>query len=541
MAELESGDEFAGCRIEAVAGRGGMGVVYRATQLALGRPVALKLLAADRASDPDFRERFQRESRMAAAIDHPNVIPVFAAGEEDGRLYLVMRYVGGTDLQALLRRDGTLAPERAASVVAQMADALDAAHAAGLVHRDVKPANVLLSGEHAYLSDFGLTRLVDADTEITQSGQWIGTVDYCSPEQLQGAPIDARADVYSLGCVLYAALTGHAPLHRGTVPATMAAQLHDPPPRPSRHGAPVEFDRVIARALAKDPAERYPSAGDLGRAAGAAARGEPVTESERSVARGPAAPGRDANGNASSGARDLPTAATAYATAATRVPEPDVRAAAGPRAGAAVATSVGAADETRVDGPDAARAGGDDETRVDRAAGPGRPSPGRARRVYRPVRLIRSGGVALALVAVLTGLGLALGALLGHGSASPRTGPLGADEVRAAAQAFADAYGAEDAGALRRTLTRNVLRVLPSGVARGREPVVAQYARQFDGKVRGYELSGLQARGGSAGRASGTYRVDRADGATIRGRIAFGVVRDRGEARIALIAATPAS
>ena len=208
VAELEPGDEFAGCRIEAVAGRGGMGVVYRATELSLGRPVALKLLTPDRARDQEFRERFQRESRMAAAIDHPNVIPVYAAGEYDGFLYLVMRYVGGTDLHKLLREEGALEAGRAAQLVAQVAAALDAAHAAGLVHRDVKPANVLLADEHAYLSDFGLTRLAGSDTQLTESGRWIGTVEYCSPEQLRGERTDARADVYSLGCVLFAALTG---------------------------------------------------------------------------------------------------------------------------------------------------------------------------------------------------------------------------------------------------------------------------------------------------------------------------------------------
>src|SRR5215213_5257923 len=214
--ELEPGDEFAGCRIEAIAGRGGMGVVYRATELSLGRPVALKLLAPDRARDSGFRERFQRESRMAAAIDHPNVIPVYAAGEHDGALYLVMRYVGGTDLHALLRDQGALEPERAAALVAQVGAALDAAHRAGLVHRDVKPANVLLAGDHAYLSDFGLTRLARSDTQLTESGQWMGTVEYCSPEQLRGARTDARADVYSLGCVLFAALTGGPPFSHGT-------------------------------------------------------------------------------------------------------------------------------------------------------------------------------------------------------------------------------------------------------------------------------------------------------------------------------------
>ena len=261
MAELEPGEDFAGCRIEAVAGRGGMGVVYRATELSLGRPVALKLLAPNRAGDSEFRERFQRESRMAAAIDHPNVIPVYAAGESDGSLYLVMRYVGGTDLHALLREEGALEPERAAELVAQVASALDAAHAAGLVHRDVKPANVLLADDHAYLSDFGLTRLAGSDTELTGSGQWIGTVEYCSPEQLQGRRTDARADVYSLGCVLFAALTGRPPFAHGTVTATLLAHLHDPPPMPSSFGAPREFDRVVARALAKRPGGPLPVGG----------------------------------------------------------------------------------------------------------------------------------------------------------------------------------------------------------------------------------------------------------------------------------------
>src|SRR3954470_24123972 len=290
MTDVLEGAHIAGCRIETVAGRGGMGIVYRATQLSLARPVAVKLIAPEHAADAGFRERFERESRMAAAIEHPNVIPVYAAGEEDGRLYLVMRYVAGTDLHALLRREGKLEPRQAAEIVAQIAAALDAAHAAGLVHRDVKPANVLLSAEHAYLSDFGLTRLVGSDTELTEAGQWIGTVDYCSPEQLRGERTDARSDVYALGCVLFTALTGSTPFGRGTVPATMMAHIGDEAPRASAFGAPREFDRVIWRAMAKDPDDRYPSAGDLGRAVLAAARGEPVTEGERSVARGPAAP-----------------------------------------------------------------------------------------------------------------------------------------------------------------------------------------------------------------------------------------------------------
>jgi serine/threonine protein kinase len=225
MADLETGSEFAGCRIEGVLGRGGMGVIYRATELRLGRPVALKLIATEQASDPDVRERFEREARMTASIEHPNVVPVYAAGEEDGHLYLVMRFVPGTDLHHLLRQDGRLPPERAALVVAQVADALDAAHAAGLVHRDVKPANILINGDHAYLSDFGITRVQTSETRITDSGNWIGTVDFMAPEHLRGEPTDARADVYALGCVLFTALTGTPRRCSGAMKSTVPIQL----------------------------------------------------------------------------------------------------------------------------------------------------------------------------------------------------------------------------------------------------------------------------------------------------------------------------
>src|SRR3954470_11976352 len=163
--ELAPGSDFGDWRIDRLIGRGGMGVVYRATDRRLNRPVAIKLIADDRAGDPGFRGRFEREAQLTAAIDHPNVIPVYAAGEIDGQLYLVTRYVDGTDLPQLLRRDGPLAPERAAGIVQQVGEALDAAHASGLVHRDVKPANVLLSGHHAYLSDFGLTRAVASEAQ----------------------------------------------------------------------------------------------------------------------------------------------------------------------------------------------------------------------------------------------------------------------------------------------------------------------------------------------------------------------------------------
>src|SRR4051812_22070727 len=234
-----------------------MGVVYRATDRRLNRPVAIKLIADDRASDAHFRERFEREAQLTAAIDHPHVIPVYAAGEIDGQLYLATRFVDGTDLHQLLRREGPMPSARAADVVSQVAAALDAAHGAGLVHRDVKPANVLLSGRHVYLSDFGLTRLVEAEARLTDTDERLGTVDFMSPEQLRGQRLDARSDVYALGCLLYTVLTGTPPFHRGTAAATITAHLESPPPRASdRAGVADEFDAVLARALEKDPDRR---------------------------------------------------------------------------------------------------------------------------------------------------------------------------------------------------------------------------------------------------------------------------------------------
>jgi DNA-binding beta-propeller fold protein YncE len=294
--ELAEGDVFAGHRILGVAGRGGMGVVYRAIQLDLDRTVALKLIAPQLAEDAGFRERFVRESRAAASIDHPNVIPIYYSGEHDGALYIAMRYVEGSDLRTLVRAEGRLEPGRAAQIVSQVANALDAAHARGIVHRDVKPANVLLGADnHAYLTDFGLTKRVTSRTGSTREGGWVGTLGYVAPEQIRGEPVDARVDVYALGCVLYHALTGVPPYQRETDEATLWAHLHDDPPSVAEHapGAPAGFDAVVARALAKDPDDRYPSAGDLGRAALAAAGRGVVPGPERLVATGEAAPGGD--------------------------------------------------------------------------------------------------------------------------------------------------------------------------------------------------------------------------------------------------------
>lgn len=296
MAAVTIGSVLAGYRVEAVAGEGGMGRVYRATQIGLKRQVALKLIVPELAGDADFRARFQRESHLTASIDHPNVIPVYEAGEADGRLFIAMRWVEGTDMRSLIASEGSLNPTRAVAIVEQIGEALDAAHSGGLVHRDVKPANVMLTAthgrEHAYLTDFGLTKKTASTTQLTQAGHFVGTPDYMPPEQIKGERADAHADVYALGCLLFHALTGRPPYDRDTEVAKMFAQVHDPPPSvvEAVPGTPVGLDAVITRALAKDPDQRYPSAGDLGRASRAALTGADPSQPERSLATGLAAP-----------------------------------------------------------------------------------------------------------------------------------------------------------------------------------------------------------------------------------------------------------
>jgi serine/threonine protein kinase len=229
MGDMPPGSVFAGHKIEAVAGRGGMGVVYRARQLSLDRVVALKVIAPTLIADEAIRRRFLRESRVAASIDHPHVIPIYDAGEEDGVQYLAMRYVSGDDGRTLVRREGPLSPARAAAIVSQVAGALDAAHAAGLVHRDVKPANVLLAAdEHAYLSDFGLTRRLRSVSSGTHRDSWVGTIDYVAPEQIRGGKVDARADVYALGGALFFLLTADVPFPREDDEAKLWAHLTEP-------------------------------------------------------------------------------------------------------------------------------------------------------------------------------------------------------------------------------------------------------------------------------------------------------------------------
>jgi len=250
----ELGTQFAGYRIDGIVGRGGMGVVYRATELALERPVALKLIAPELAGDTNFRERFLRESRLAASIDHPGILPVYAAGETNGELYLATRFVEGTDLDALLEQKGPLPPGRALDLVGQVADALDAAHKRGLVHRDVKPGNVLVDpGDHCYLCDFGITKRLGGDTR-TATGWMAGSLDYVAPEQVRRGEVDGRTDQYALACVLYACLSGAPPFRGFSEAQTLWAHVQEDPPPLTAH---PELDPVFARGLAKEPSERY--------------------------------------------------------------------------------------------------------------------------------------------------------------------------------------------------------------------------------------------------------------------------------------------
>lgn len=281
MTDERIGTEVAGFRIESVLGQGGMGTVYVAEQSSPTRKVVLKLLRPELSRDEAFRRRFVHESEAAASTEHPNIVPIYAAGETDGLLYIAMRYVDGDDLRERIGQTGPLAADRAIEIVSQVAAALDAAHARGLVHRDVKPSNILLDANgNAYLSDFGLIKRSEVDTGLTETGQFMGSIDYCAPEQIRGDEVDGRVDVYSLGCVLFEAVSGRPPFKRETEVATLYAHLEQEPPALSSvaTGSPRDLDGVVASALAKDPSERYATAGAFAREARRAAG---VTSGER--------------------------------------------------------------------------------------------------------------------------------------------------------------------------------------------------------------------------------------------------------------------
>ena len=453
--------------------------------------MALKVVAPERAADPIFHARFERETRLAAAIDHPNVIPVYEAGEQDGRLYLVMRWVEGGDLQRLIAESGRLDPALAARIVAQVGAGLEAAHAAGLVHRDVKPANVLMAGGegggHVYLTDFGLTLDAASDTRLTQTGDLLGTVEFMAPEQLEARPVDARTDVYALGCVLHAALTGRPPFSRGTYAATMLGHLNEPPPRPSETAGGA--GRLRRRG---GPGARQAAGGPLrvgSRAGGRRARGG------RSGGRDAAARRRCRPARAERRARRCHHGASGH----------DRHAAGGPRA----ATSV-------------ARAHRSDQ-------------PTRAGAVR---RALAAGAAAPALVAAGSPCCCrSTAARSTPSAASARSAPT---EVREVADSFAAAYAREDDDALRDLLSRDVARVTPADSQRGRAAVLREYRGQFASNVtQDYRITGLAVRGGAAGRATGRYVATRSGAAPITGRIALGVRRDGGRARVGLIAVTP--
>ncbi|MGH3422657.1 MAG: serine/threonine-protein kinase, partial [Streptosporangiaceae bacterium] len=258
------GSRLAGYRLDEQIGRGGMAVVYRAYDVRLERPAAIKVLSPELARDEAFRQRFIRESRTAAAVDHPNIIPIFEAGEAGGVLFIAMRFVYGRDVQSLINTGGPLPVVQACHIISQVAAGLEAAHAHGLVHRDVKPGNILLDGSvsfpgHAYLSDFGLSKRALSDSALTSTGQFLGTVDYIAPEQIEGRPVDARTDEYALACTAFTMLTGAPPFTRDESVAVMWAQMSAPPPALTsrRPDLPAEVDEVIAKAMAKVPVERY--------------------------------------------------------------------------------------------------------------------------------------------------------------------------------------------------------------------------------------------------------------------------------------------
>src|SRR6266566_1184765 len=262
------GDEFAGYRMRSVLGRGGMSVVYQAENLRLSSIIALKVLAPELASDDVFRARFLEESRIAASLNHPNVIPIYDMGSQDDLLYIAMRYVSGTDLRQMIKKRGRLRSETARFLLGQAARALDVAHHRGLVHRDVKPGNLLIERgaddadpDHVYLADFGITKHAMSRTGLTSTGQFLGTVDYVAPEQIRGTSVLGLADQYSLGCVLYECLTGRVPFEKDLDAAIIWAHVEETPTMPTvlRPDLPPEIDEVFRRVLAKQPGDRYQS------------------------------------------------------------------------------------------------------------------------------------------------------------------------------------------------------------------------------------------------------------------------------------------
>ncbi len=481
-----------------------MGVVYRATQLSLDRTVALKVIAPHYASDPGFRDRFAREARLAASIDHPGVAAVHDFGEVDGVPYLVMAFIPGDDLEKILARDGRIEPSRAARIVAQVGAALQAAHDRGLVHRDVKPANIMVTPvrgdeERVFLTDFGLTRPPER-TNLTAAGQFIGTPDYMAPEQLQDLPISGRVDVYSLGCMLYEMLTGEIPYASDSTMRKLWAHVNEPIPVPSAKGVPVAFDAVVARALAKDPNDRFATPTELGRAALAAVPGGVPTV----VAEAP--PTRAATATPTPPAAD--PAAPNAPTAVILRKRSRTLAIAGGALTVFTAGAVGAVLLTRDDNPAASP-----------TVGPANTAP------------TAEGPVTTASIPTPPPV-------------STPTEPSPTAPSRQAAEALLDryerAYSNEDPAALGDLLTLDVRRVQerPSGETKewlGMVDVLGEYERQFaenDKFVYRVKVDGVTPTGGALD-VDARYQIDNQTGETIGGEIDFTIVTDDDEARIA--------
>jgi hypothetical protein len=395
---LERGTIVAGYRVDGVLGEGGMGTVYRATQLSLNRVVALKLLAAELSDDSGFRARFDQEGKLQAGLDHDHIVTVYEAGATDQGLFLAMRLIDGPTLKDLIQK-GRLDPRRALRILAQVAQALDAAHAAGLIHRDIKPQNILIGkSDHAYLCDFGLIK-APGDTGLTATGQFMGTIDYVAPEQIQGDPATSATDCYSLCAVLYECLTGQVPFARPNEAATLHAHVIEPPPRPSeaRPELPAAIDEVIASGMAKEPSLRPSSASELIRAAGGAlsARGERPAPETRIT---------QPDARASQSTR-------APVTALSPPPDPELTGAR-PVLHVSQATRASASDTTAAAGATAAAAGATTAAAGAAATAPTpTAAPDGAGAAVRP----RGGSAApIAVVLVLVVAAIAAGFLIGH-------------------------------------------------------------------------------------------------------------------------------
>jgi serine/threonine-protein kinase len=418
------GTEIAGFRIESVLGRGGMSVVYLAEQTRLERKVALKVMASALGDNELFRNRFLQESRLAASLDHPNIIPIYDAGEENGCLYIAMRHVDGRDLSEVLAKDGPLSLGRTLFVLEQLAGALDAAHEHDLIHRDVKPANVLLVGEtdRVYLTDFGVAKPTTS-AGLTRTGFFIGTPDYSAPEQIEGRDVDQRTDVYALGGVFYSCLTGVSPYERETEVAVLQAHLLEPPPRlkDQRPDLPRALDRVIAKAMAKEKDDRYPTCGDFAAAAEAAAHDRSIAPIASTIA-SPAAAEPDMEGNLA----ETVLAADALAATAPTVPPATTQPVPSdaPVPPTPTPTSSAGAPEpqspptSQLTNGDAA-GGGPDEP----SAPPAQPPATKERRTFEltPGRMIMAGVAVLLLVGIAAAIGVLLSGGNSKGAAATNT------------------------------------------------------------------------------------------------------------------------